>query len=151
VEETLLHGASSGPRFGYPLAQARIRVVGAPAGGSHDSELGYVQAAAQALRQAMEEAGIELLEPVMAFDISAPSEFMSGIIAELNSKRADIADLKVDGDVRTVVGEVPLASMFGYSTTLRSLSQGRASFSLQPAGFRPVTEPELVARGLTWS
>ena len=150
VEETLLDSATSGPRFGFPLVRARIRVL--PFGKAHqsDSELGFCQAAAQALRLASEAATIDLLEPVMAFDISAPAEFMGGILAELNSKRADIAEVRSDANSRTVVGRVPLANMFGYSTVLRSLSQGRASFSLHPDGFRAVPESEIESRGLAW-
>ncbi len=98
----------------------------------------------------MQAADIALLEPLMAFEIRAPAEFMSGIIGELNAKKADISDLAVDGGLRRVVGEVPLFHMFGYASTLRSLSQGRASFSLSPAGFREMAEEELQARGLVW-
>jgi elongation factor G len=150
VEEALNGGAQSGPRFGFPLVQAVVRITGGGSSPAKDSDMGFSQAASIALREAMAKARIELLEPVMAFEIRAPAEFMSGILAELNSCRAEIGDLLVDGGDRTVVGRVPLANMFGYSTTLRSLSQGRADFSLSPAGFGPVPEAELSARGLVW-
>jgi elongation factor G len=75
---------------------------------------------------------------------------MSGILGELNAKRAEIADLVVEEGTRRVVGRVPLYAMFGYATTLRSLSQGRASFALTPAGFQRAPEEELEARGLVW-
>jgi len=88
---------------------------------------------------------------VMHFEIEAPAEFMSGIIGALNAKQAEIRDLSVEGELRRVVGTVPLVKMFGYASTLRSLSQGRASFSLTPAGFRPVPIAELEERGLVWS
>ena len=151
VSEALTLGAQTGPRFGFPLIDARIRVVGGESSPSKDSNLGFVQAASQALRAALAEAAVDLLEPVMAFEIEAPAEFMSGIIADLNGNRAEIGDLVVEGTQRRVVGVVPLAHMFGYSTTLRSLSQGRADFTLTPAGFRPVPEEELEARGMVWS
>jgi elongation factor G len=150
VEEALRLGAMVGPRFGFPMVHARVAVVGGEPSGMRDSDVGYAQAANLALRDAMNDAGIDLLEPLMSFEITAPAEFMSGIIAELNACRADIQDVRVESDDRTVLGSVPLVHMFGYSTTLRSLSQGRASFSLQPAGFRPVPEEELEARGLVW-
>ncbi len=150
VEESLLLAAMVGPRFGFPLVHARIRVLRVGSQPGKEPEIGLSQAASQAMRQALGSARIDLLEPVMAFEITAPVEFMSGIIAELNASRADISDLGVDGDERTVLGRVPLAEMFGYSTTLRSLSQGRAGFSLEPDGFAPVPEGELVARGLVW-
>jgi elongation factor G len=140
-----------GPRFGFPLTDLEVVVVGGESHPDRDSEVGFAQAASAALREAVSRAGVTLLEPVMSFEIEAPAEYMSGILAELNSKHAEIHDVTADGGVRRVSGTVPLLHMFGYATTLRSLSQGRASFSLTPAGFRPVPEGELGARGLVWS
>jgi len=150
VEEALLLGAEVGPRFGFPLVNAVLEVRGGGSQPEKDSEVGFSQAASQAQRNALAEAEVCLLEPIMAFEIQAPEEFMGGIIAELNAWKADISDLKVEEGLRTVMGRVPLVHAFGYSTTLRSLSQGRASFSLTPAGFRAVPEEELAARGLVW-
>ncbi len=150
VEDALALEARVGPRFGFPLTGVRIHVVGGESHPDRDAEIGFSQAASGALRAALEEAEIALHEPVMTFEIEAPAEFMSGIIGELNSKRAEIRDVSAEGLLRRVVGEVPLSRMFGYATTLRSLSQGRASFSLTPAGLRRVAEEDLVARGLVW-
>jgi elongation factor G len=150
LEESVLMSLQVGPRFGFPMTGCKIRLGAGERSPERETELGFCQAAANALRQALGEARVTLLEPVMAFDIEAPAEFMSGIIGELNAKKAEIEDLEVDGDMRRVLGEVPLCRMFGYATTLRSLSQGRATFSLTPAGFCPVPEEELEARGLTW-
>ena len=150
IGSSLALEATVGPRFGFPLTDVEVLVTDGGGGGERDSELGLHQAASQALRAALAEAEVTLLEPVMRFDIEAPAEFMSGILGELNAQRADIQDLSVDGDLRRVTGTVPLVRMFGYATTLRSLSQGRASFALSPAGFRPVPEEELAERGLVW-
>jgi elongation factor G len=151
LEEALALEAEVGPRFGFPLSGVRISVVGGESRPEIDAEAGFVQAASQALRTALSAAEIALLEPVMAFEIGAPAEFMSGIIGDLNAKKAEIRDLSADGEWRRVEGTVPLFHVFGYATTLRSLSQGRASFGLTPAGFRRVSEEELPSRGLTWS
>ena len=151
VEEGLRLELLVGPRFGFPLTRVRVRMVGGESHPDSDAEAGYTQAASIALRQALKAAGVALLEPVMAFEISAPTEFMSGIIGELNAKKADIQDLQAEGELRRVAGRVPLFHMFGYATTLRSLSQGRASFSLYPAGFARVPEDKLEERGLIWS
>ncbi len=151
VEEALEMEAQAGPSFGYPLMGLAITVVGGESMPERDTEAGFVQAASQALRAGLQDAGIVLLEPLMAFEIEAPEEFMSGIIGELNAKRADISDLTVGEGTRKVEGLVSLYNMFGYASTLRSLSQGRASFSLTPAGFRAVPSEDLEARGLTWS
>jgi elongation factor G len=150
IEEALELGAQVGPRFGYPLADARITITGGRSNPRLDAELAFVQAAAGALRHAMQAAEVDLLEPVMRFEIETPEEFTSGIIADLNARRAEVARLGVEDRLCTVSGVVPLAERFGYATAVRSLSQGRASFSMEPAGFRVVPEEELVARGMVW-
>jgi elongation factor G len=150
VAEALVLSAQVGPRFGFPLVQALIRVTGGQSHPRTDAESGFVQAATIALRQAMTAARIDLLEPVMSFEIEAPAEFSSGILGDLNSRRAEVTGVVARGVLRAITGTVPLVHMFGYSTVVRSLSQGRASFSMQPAGFRGVPEGELRQRGLTW-
>jgi elongation factor G len=151
VTEALLQEAQTGPRFGFPLVDALIRVTGGESRKQKDAELGFVQAAAIALREALMAARVELLEPLMAFEIQCPSEFSSGVIADLNSRRAEVGEVLTEGDLRVILGSVPLSQMVGYSTAVRSLSQGRASFTMQTAGFRRVPEEELAARGLVWS
>lgn len=150
VEEALRGEATSGPRFGFPLVAASIRVLGAERHRERESDVAYSMAGVQALRQAMKEAGSRILEPRMALEIESPEEFASGIIADLGSRRAEVGEVRSDGDLRTITGQVPLAEMFGYSTVVRSLSQGRASHAMTPAGFVDVPEAELEARGLTW-
>jgi elongation factor G len=151
VEEALRLEAQVGPRFGYPLSPLRVRLVGGESRPELDTEAGFVQAASQALRTALSQGEVVFLEPLMAFEIGAPAEAMSAIVGDLNAKYAEIRDLTAEGEWRRVEGRVPLFHVFGYATTLRSLSQGRASFALTPAGFARVPEAELAARGLTWS
>ncbi len=151
IEESLALEVQSGLRFGHPLVHLAIRIEGGASDPRRDAEMAFVQAASQALRQALQEAEIGLFEPLMAFEIQGPAEFSSGIIADLNSRKAAVEDVRSDGPFRTVLGTVPLSRMFGYSTAVRSLSQGRASFTMTPAGLRRVPEDELAARGLTWS
>lgn len=151
VGEALRLEAEVGPRFGFPLGAVLVRVTGGESRPGLDSEPGFVQAAIQALRAALAAAEVAVLEPLMDFEIGAPPEAMSAILGDLNAKKAEIRDLSADGAWRTVTGCVPLFHVFGYATTLRSLSQGRASFALTPAGFRRVPEAELGARGLAWS
>ena len=151
IQEALVLEAQVGPRFGFPLSGVHVQLVGGEHRPEIESEAGLVQAACAALRSALASAEVALLEPVMAFEVGAPAEFTSGIIGDLNAKKAEIRDLSAEGEWRRVEGTVPLFHVFGYATTLRSLSQGRASFALTPAGFRRVPEEELTARGLTWS
>lgn len=151
IEATLEAASDTGPRFGFPLDRAEITILsGNPAPG-RESELGYTQAAAQALRAAMAAAEFDLLEPVVDLVIQAPASFMSGLIADLGARRVEVGDLVVEGERRTLMGRGPLAALFGYSTVVRSLSQGRASFSMTPAGFEVVPDSELAERGLEWT
>ena len=151
IESTLLLDTQSGPRFGYPLVRVRLRVVGGGSDPKRDAELAFTQAANQALKSALDAAQVVLLEPLMAFEIQTPAEFASGILADLGSRKAEVTDVQADGALRAIHGTVPLSQMFGYSTAVRSLSQGRAGFSMSPAGYRAVPEAELAARGLVWN
>jgi elongation factor G len=151
VAEALRLEALGGPRFGYPLGALTIRVVGGESRPGLDTEAGFVQAASQAMRATLSTARVVFLEPVMAFEVGAPAEAMSAIIGDLNARQALIREHVAEGEWRRVTGEVPLFRVFGYATTVRSLSQGRASFALTPAGYRPVPEGELEVRGLTWT
>ena len=147
--------AQAGPRFGFPLEGLRIHVVGGGSKPPLDSEAGFVQAGSQALSEALNSAAgrgeVDLLEPVMDFEVSSPEEFAGGILADLNAQGASLEEVVSEGENRTLRGSVPLLPMFGYTTTLRSLSQGRASMSMELGGFRPVPEADLAARGLVWT
>ncbi len=151
VTEALEQGLQNGPQFGFPLVEAAVRVTGGESQPGKDAELAFSQAAAGALRHALSEARVVLLEPWMSFTIESPAEFSSGILADLNGRRAEVTGVDALGDLRVLTGTVPLANMFGYSTVVRSLSQGRAGFSMLPSGFREVPPEELEARGLVWN
>ena len=148
VTSALQNEALSGPRLGYPLDSVRIRVTGVQRHPEREAEAGYALAATLALREALGEAPSCLLEPRMRVEVQAPEEFASGIIADLGARHAEVGEVKSEGNLRTVTATVPLAQMFGYSTVVRSLSQGRASWSMTPAGFVVVPEGELAGRGL---
>ncbi|HVS19931.1 MAG TPA: elongation factor G, partial [Planctomycetota bacterium] len=150
VAEALADAAQVGPRFGFPLTGAGLRLVGGESRPRLDAEIGFTQAAVAALRKALEAAPVDLLEPLMEFAIDAPAEFASGILADLNARKAAVDRVEARGTQRELGGTVPLFHMFGYASAVRSLSQGRAAFAMTPAGHRPVPEAELEARGLTW-
>ena len=76
----------------------------------------------------------------MRLEVRSPEEYLGGILKNLGGRRAQVEDTKFTGSIVLVRGSVPLAEMFGYSTTLRSLSQGRASFNLEPLDYRPVPD-----------
>ncbi len=150
INEALLHAAEYGPRFGFPIEGLSIRVVSGQSRGGRDTEQGFVQAAAIAVTQALKSGEVNLLEPVMVFEMRSPEEFAGGVLADLNAKGATILVVESEGGDRILRGRIPLLPMFGYSTTLRSLSQGRASLSLELGGFQVVPEADLKALGLVW-
>ncbi|MDD5170293.1 MAG: elongation factor G, partial [Syntrophales bacterium] len=92
--------------------------------------LGYKSAAATAVREGSMSAQPILLEPIMMVDILAPSEFMGEVIGDINARRGEIQMITPKGPVSEIQAKVPLKAMFGYSTDIRSLTQGRATFSM---------------------
>ena len=95
------------------------------------SEVAFKMAAIFAFRDACAKAGPVLLEPIMKVEISTPEEYMGNVIGDLNSKRGQIDEMTDRANIKLVKAKVPLAEMFGYSTSLRSMSQGRASYSME--------------------
>ena len=151
LKESVAIELQSGPRFGFPLVGVDVEVLEGEASPDRWGEMAAVQAASIALGKALGGADVHVLEPEMTFEIAAPAGFMSGILGELNARGADVTRVEAEGEIRSVQGRVALARMFGYASILRSLSQGRASFSLAPAGYRALSESELKERGLVWS
>jgi elongation factor G len=105
-------------------------------------------AASEALRDACENAGVVILEPVMRFEVTTPAEFVGPIQSDLARRGALVEGDELKGEVRLIRGRVSLSSMFGYSTAVRSLSQGRAGYSMEPAGYAEV--PPDLARSLAF-
>jgi elongation factor G len=102
-----------------------------------------------ALRDALLGAAALVEEPLMRFRIAIPGEFSSGVIADLKTRSAEVDSVQAEGQITHIGGSVPLFAMFGYSTAVRSLSQGRGEFSMEPMGYRLVGAAELRQRGLT--
>jgi elongation factor G len=92
----------------------------------------------RAARRALRKAGPVLLEPIMKIDIMVPNEHLGGVLEDFNSRRGTVKELLSSGDSHFIKGTAPLAEMFGYATSLRSASQGRASYSMEPSHFEKV-------------
>lgn len=130
VEKGLLSAKDSGAIAGFPVIDFKATLVD---GGYHDvdsSVMAFEIAARAAFREMQGQAGSKLLEPVMAVEIITPDEYMGDIIGDLNSRRGQVSSMDQRGNARAVNAMVPLASMFGYVNTLRSLSQGRAQYTM---------------------
>ena len=125
-------GAESGVLQGHPLQDVRVEVTGASWREGASRPFAYKVAAAAAVRQAAERAGPVLLEPVARVEVVAPAEHLGDVIASLDRRGGTILDVAERGAaVRLVSGEAPLRRLFGYATDLRSLTQGRATFTLR--------------------
>ena len=132
IEASLREEAKSGGRTGFPLVDLKVTLTD---GDFHDvdsNELAYRFAASDALRKAVHEAGAVLLEPIMKLEVVTPEDYLGNITADLSSRRALIEKTYNRGKVMVIEARAPLEKMFGYSTAVRSLSQGRASYSLEP-------------------
>ena len=142
--------SKSGGRLGWPYVNIEAELH---FGKSHDvdsSELAFGLAAQRAFREAMEE-NYMVLEPVMRLNVQVPEEFLGDVIGDLNTRRVNIEEMTMDGTIREVNGTVPIAEMFSYAGTIRGLTQGRGSFSMEPAGYEPVpayVQEELVKERL---
>jgi len=125
----LRDAASSGPD-GYPLEDVEVTLVGLALRDGANGEIGGRAAAAEAFRRAVQHAQPSRLEPIMAVEVTVDDEFLGAVIGDLNQRRGHVQDVGSRGAKRLVAAHVPLRNMFGYSTRLRSLTEGRATFSM---------------------
>ena len=140
VEEGVRSTAMGGVVSGYPLINIKVTLLDGAYHQVDSSEIAFNAAGSLALRQAVEEAGINLLEPIMRLEVVVPENYLGDCLGDLGSRRAEIRGTEVRGKVRVLRAFVPLAEMFGYATVLRSLTQGRGSFTLEPFGYVSVPQ-----------
>jgi elongation factor G len=143
IEDSIYEMADAGHTMGYSLIGFRVTLVGGSSHPTDSTEAAYRAAAKLAFDDAIEKAGLVLLEPIMKIEVAVPEGYMRGVLADLNGRRVRITEMDLNSDPRLVLGEVPLSEMFGYTTVVRSLSQGRATFSMEPSSYAPV--PKSVA------
>ncbi|MCZ6506334.1 MAG: elongation factor G [Actinobacteria bacterium] len=123
---------------GYPLVDVRAVLVD---GSSHDvdsSEMAFRIAGSMALQEAARQAGVKLLEPVMAVEVTTPEEYMGDVIGDLNGRRGKVEGMSQRGSNQVITAQVPMSEMFGYATDLRSKTQGRANYSMQFHSYQDV-------------
>ena len=138
VQKGIVDAMEGGVLAGYPVVDVKCTVFD---GSYHDvdsSEMAFKIAGSMAFKDGAKRARPVLLEPVMKFEVVTPDDYMGTIIGDLNSRRAQVNENEQRGNARAIRGIVPLAEMFGYATTVRSLSQGRASFNLEPSHYAEV-------------
>jgi elongation factor G len=131
VDLGIQEAMESGVLAGYPVVDVRVELVD---GSYHDvdsSEMAFKVAGSMAFKQGVERAKPKLLEPVMAVEVITPEEYLGDVMGDLNSRRGRVEGLEPRGNAQAIRARVPLATMFGYATDLRSTTQGRATFTMQ--------------------
>jgi elongation factor G len=134
VKETMENGIL----LGYPMVDMKVTVYDGSFHEVDSSDVAFKIAASQALQAACKKAELSLLEPIMKVEITTPSEYMGDVIGDLGSKRAQIMGTEERGKATIILAMVPLAELSGYATTLRSMSQGRASYYMEPSHYEDV-------------
>jgi len=138
VKSAVLTSCQGGVGYGFPVVQLRATVVDAGSRENDASEIAFEAAASFAFRDAFESVPCVVLEPIMKFEVQTPDAYMGDVLGDLNRRRASIESVDHAEDLTTIRGLVPISEMFGYSTAVRSQSQGRASYSMEPHSYAPV-------------
>jgi len=131
IERGIQNSVKSGIIAGYPLHKIRVTLIDGKYRENDSTELAYEVAASLALENALYKAKPAILEPIMSIEVSVPDAYLGDVISDLNSRRANIVSIDKRNEINIVDGMIPLRESFGYATDLRSLSQGRAVFTIQ--------------------
>jgi len=146
VNEGIKEAMENGVLAGYPMVGVKVTLIDGSYHEVDSSEMAFRIAGSMALKAAVNKAKPVLLEPVMEVEVVVPEEYMGDIIGDLNSRRGKIEGMEPRGKAQVVRGRIPLAEMFGYATDLRSLSQGRATYTMQFDRYEEV--PSSIATGI---
>jgi len=151
IEKGIREALSSGPLAGYPVLDCKVSLIYGSYHEVDSSEMAFKICGSMAFKEACRKASPVLLEPIMDVEVVVPEEYMGDVIGDLNGRRGRIQSMTARGNAQVVAAQVPLATMFGYATELRSRTQGRATFTMQFGHYEPVpasVSEELVARAV---
>jgi len=123
--------------LGFPLMHVKITVLGGKVHEVESNEMAFRMAAADAFNKALHGAGIVLLEPIMRVEVTVPEEYVGEVVSDLQQRRAVITRTHVRGKNTVIEAHTPLANLFGYSSAMRGLSQGRATCTMEPMAYGP--------------
>ena len=138
VNQGIQGAMQSGILAGYPVVDVKVTLYDGSYHEVDSSEMAFKIAGSMAFKEAMKKADPVLMEPIMQVDVNVPEEYMGDVIGDLNSRRGIIHGMEPRGGVQAISASVPLSEMFGYATTLRSRSQGRGQYSMQPSHYAEV-------------
>jgi len=142
IERGIREAMEAGLVAGYPVTDLKASLLEANYHEDDSIAIAYKIAASLALKQAGEKAGPVILEPIMKLEIVTPDEYVGGLVGDINARRGRIEAIEIKGSSRVLRAFVPLAEMFGYATVLRTITQGRGSFSLEFSAYEP-TPPDV--------
>jgi len=128
----------SGPLAGFPVIDFKVALIDGKFHDVDSSVMAFEIAARMGMREGLRKAGAKLLEPIMKVEVITPEDYTGGIIGDLTSRRGQISGQEPRGNAIALNCKVPLANMFGYINTLRSMSSGRAQFTMQFSHYEPV-------------
>ena len=129
---------NTGVLAGYTMVDIKVSILEGSYHEVDSSELAFKMAGIFALKDAVKNANPIVLEPVMKVEVSTPDEYQGDLLGDLSRRRGKIVSIETKADATLLNAEVPLAQMFGYATAIRSLSKGRASYSMEPSHFEQV-------------
>jgi elongation factor G len=147
VEKGVKEALESGVLAGYPVVDVRVALYDGSYHEVDSSEMAFKIAASICFKEACQKASPVILEPIMAVEVVVPEEFMGDVMGNLNSRRGKIQGMEPRGGAQVINAEVPLKEMFGYATQLRSMTQGRATYTMQFAHYEPV--PQAISAEIT--
>jgi len=142
LEEAFEQGVSSGPFMAYPMRDLKLSLLDLKYEQAQLSLLAIRSCLYQTFCKGVKELGSDLLEPIFHLKLTSPEEFTGAIIGDLNARRGQVEDIEKQKDLKIIRATAPLTELFGYATDLRSLSQGRASFSMEMKGYSLLPEKE---------
>jgi elongation factor G len=141
VERGVRDAMETGTLAGYPMVDVKATLLDGSYHEVDSSEIAFKIAASMAFKEASRKAGPVILEPIMAVEVVVPEEFMGEVIGDLNGRRGKIQGMEARAGAQVITAQVPLSEMFGYATDLRSMSQGRATYTMQFSHYEPVPQP----------
>jgi elongation factor G len=149
VRDGCEEASQSGPLAGYPVVDVAVRLIDGRAHDVDSSERSFKIAGSMAMKDALSGAKPVLLEPVMSVEAVTPEEFVGAVQGDLNGRRGEIKGIDMRGNAQAIAADVPLATMFGYVNNLRSMTQGRATYTMEFSHYAEV--PENVAKGIVFT
>jgi elongation factor G len=138
IQKGYLEAVEKGPQIGVPVTKVRMVITDGAAHAVDSNEISFRTASVYGFREGFKNAGPVILEPIMTVEITAPAEFQGTVMGGLNKRKGLIQSTDTANDVVTVIAEVPLNNMFGYSSDLRSCTQGKGEFVMEYTRHHPV-------------